>query len=262
MNWSEYCKNNRFFHVTLNQYYASHLEILPYLKYHDQDRYREYCADYGYPGSWAEYCLSAQRIFEAVNCYDTSILELASDPLFRAKEFGQLCSIIKEIYQSGAQNIPTIRIEHGRPVVHPGNHLCYAMLYFGQPITCFASTSGDIAEYELGQNAVIHQQITDPEQIHDILGTSDIQFWIQKMGECWVPHVYPEISGTVSWKSYENGDCAWPWQEVEQYNQTELGYQPDSVVALRDYPTTRLLENNRFAFWLTGRQGDENFKRI
>ena len=168
---------------------------------------------------------------------------------------------IKEIYVAGALNIPTIRIENGRPAVHPGNHLCYAMLYFGMPITCFITVDNDISRRQLDTDSVIHQQIHKPEQIHEILGTDDIQFWIQKMGNHWVPHVYPSISVNTSWKSYENGDCAWPWQEVEQYNQSDFTYAPSQVVALRDYPNERLLENNRFAFWLTGLQEDQNFRR-
>jgi hypothetical protein len=261
MNWQQYTTNNQFFHVTLNQYFADHIEILPYFKYHDASKYTVYCTEYGYTGSWNEYCSSAQLIFEAINNYDTSILKLRLDPLFRAKEFGQLCSIIKEIYVAGALNIPTIRIENGRPAVHPGNHLCYAMLYFGMPITCFITVDNDISRRQLDTDSVIHQQIHKPEQIHEILGTDDIQFWIQKMGNHWVPHVYPSISVNTSWKSYENGDCAWPWQEVEQYNQSDFTYAPSQVVALRDYPNERLLENNRFAFWLTGLQEDQNFRR-
>lgn len=279
MTWEEYLKSNRLYHATLTQHFANNIEILGYFKHRDRDRYQTYCDEYSYTGSWEEYEASGDTIYEAINSFNTSILDLADDPLFKSKEFGQLCSIVKEIYRNGAHNIPTVRLQSGLPRIHPGDHLGYAMFFFGMPTSCFVTTKSDIEDYELGQNAVIHCEIKSIEQVHSILGTNDIELWIKDMAGQKVPHIYPRIHTDTSWKSYENGDCEWPWQEVEIYNRKEkLFAEQDWFNIVRKskdpareietkyrikktYANNTQLLNHFFGFLLNEIDADENFER-
>ncbi len=261
VNWEQYQENNQFYHATLNPLQAQQTRILPYFDDPRSQKYESYCKQYSYTGTWQEYIDSCQLISQTLSNYDTSILDIKEDQLFRCKEWGQLCAIICDIYLHGAHNIPTIRYEFGNLNIHPGNHLYFARQFLGLPADCFFALAGYNTPVPLGVK--INSRITKIEQVKQILNNDDITLWFKEFPDnYYVPHIYPQVHTDQSWKSYSNGDCDWPWKKVEKYNQTTIEYDPSQIKALRDYPNKRLLENNRFAFWLTGCQEDENFKRI
>lgn len=277
--WIEYLKENKFYYVTLNKYATRSLSILPYFKYCDQNKYLKYYNDHSYTGTWEDYERDAHIIHKTINLYNTDLLDLTDNQLFISKEFGQLCSIIKDVYSRGTFNVPTVRFDGDELNVHPGNHLCYAMLFFGMPISCFVTTMGEIEDYQLGQCSIIHKQIKTRNDVVEILGTDQIESWIQTYNNKPIPHIYPNL-GKTSWLTHENGDCEWPWDQVEYYNQTlklfpeqewfdYVRKQNNTLLAINEryrvktlYPSTELLLNNFFAFLLNQKPSDKNFERI
>ena len=256
--WTEYLQTHQLNHVTINPDRISSINLLPYFQNPDGERYDSY-AKWGYTRPVREFYRSAKKIHETLQLCDTSIIELQSDPLFKAKEWGQLCSIIKDIYIKGNKNIPTLRWNSSGIIVHPGNHLAFAMLFLGKPMRCFFTCHNDYA-HNVKKISTVHETIWNPTQIQSILKTKDIEFWIEHMDGQMVPHLYPRISRETSWKSYQNGDCEWPWQEVEKYNNDPvLEFDLESAVPKREFKNEKILKNNQFAFLLTGAQEDANF---
>ena len=256
--WTEYLQTHQLNHVTINPDRISSINLLPYFQNPDGERYDSY-AKWGYTRPVREFYRSAKKIHETLQLCDTSIIELQSDPLFKAKEWGQLCSIIRDIYITGNKNIPTLRWNSSGIIVHPGNHLAFAMLFLGKPMRCFFTCHNDYA-HNVKKISTVHETIWNPTQIQSILKTKDIEFWIEHMDGQMVPHLYPRISRETSWKSYQNGDCEWPWQEVEKYNNDPvLEFDLESAVPKREFKNEKILKNNQFAFLLTGAQEDANF---
>ena len=256
--WTEYLQTHQLNHVTINPDRISSINLLPYFQNPDGERYDSY-AKWGYTRPVREFYRSAKKIHETLQLCDTSIIELQSDPLFKAKEWGQLCSIIRDIYITGNKNIPTLRWNSSGIIVHPGNHLAFAMLFLGKPMRCFFTCHNDYA-HNVKKISTVHETIWNPTQIQSILKTKDIEFWIEHMDGQMVPHLYPRISKETSWKSYQNGDCEWPWQEVEKYNTDPvLEFDLESAVPKREFKNEKILKNNQFAFLLTGAQEDANF---
>tara|TARA_B110000908_G_scaffold140382_1_gene167499 strand:+ start:1036 stop:1818 length:783 start_codon:yes stop_codon:yes gene_type:complete len=260
VNWDQYLENNQFYYATLDPLQAEKIRVLSYLDHPEPQKHQTYLREYSYSGTWQEYTDSCQRISEVLSNYDTSLVDISQDQLFRCKEWGQLCAIICDIYLHGAFNISTLRLDHQQWIVHPGNHLYFARQFLGMPADCFLAISG--SDTPIPPGVKINSRITKVQQIKQVLNNDDITMWIDEFSDYYVPHIYPQVHTDQSWKSYSNGDCDWPWEKVEKYNQTGIHYDPSQIQALRDYPTKRLLENNRFAFWLTGLKQDENFKRI
>ena len=256
--WTEYLRTHQLNHVTLNPDKIASIKLLPYFENPDGDRYDSY-AKWGYTRPVREFYRSAKRIYDTLQLCDTSIIELQSDALFKAKEWGQLCSIIRDVYINGNKNIPTLRWNDNGIVVHPGNHLAFAMLFLGKPMRCFFTCRNEVV-HNVKKISTVHETIWNPRQIQSILKTNDVEFWIEHMDGQMVPHIYPRISKQTSWKSYQNGDCEWPWSEVEVYNRNPvLEFDLDSAVSKREFKNQKILKNNQFAFLLTGASEDANF---
>lgn len=258
--WTEYLQENNLLHVTINPKHTRNIRILPQFRDANKELYLRYQADYDYTGSIREFYRSCQKITQTLEHRDTSILELQSDPLFRCKEWGQFMTLLPEIYLNGNRNIPTLRFgTDNELLVHPGNHLCYVMLFLGIPLRCFFHVSQQHREH-VDKIAHVHETIWRPQQIQSILKTRDVEFWIEKLGDQHVPHIYPRISKDTSWKSYENGDCEWPWQLVGQWNRTHRDFDLNTATPLRKFSTTQQQQNHQLAFLLTGAAKDANFR--
>ena len=256
--WTEYLQTHQLNHVTLNSDRISNIKLLPYFESPDGNRYDSY-AKWGYTLPVREFYRSAKHIHDTLQLCDTSIIKLQSDPLFKAKEWGQLCSIIRDVYINGNKNIPTLRWNSDGIVVHPGNHLAFAMLFLGKPMRCFFTCPNEYA-HNVKKISTVHETIYNPTQIQSILKTKDIEFWIEHMDGQMVPHIYPRIDKQTSWKSFQNGDCEWPWQQVEKYNRDPvIEFDLASAVPKRKFKNEKILKNNQFAFLLTGANEDNNF---
>ena len=256
--WTDYLQTHQLNHVTINPERIKHIKLMPSFENPTGDRYDKY-AKWGYTRPVREFYRSSKKIFETLQLCDTSIIELQSDPLFKAKEWGQLCSIIREIYVNGNKNIPTVRWNNDGIVVHPGNHLAFAMLFLGKPMRCFFTCRNEVA-HNVKKISTIHETIWNPTQIQSILKARDVEFWFETWDQQMVPHIYPRINKQTTWKSYQNGDCDWPWQEVEKYNQDPtIKFDLNSAVPKRKFKNQRIKQNNQFAFLLTGATEDKNF---
>lgn len=256
--WTDYLQTHQLNHVTINPDKIESIKLMPSFEKPDGDSYDSY-AKWGYTRPVREFYRSAKKIFETLQLCDTSIIELQSDPLFKAKEWGQLCSIIREIYVNGNKNIPTLRWNDDGIVVHPGNHLAFAMLFLGKPMRCFFTCRNEVA-HNVKKISTVHETIWNPTQIQSILKTRDVEFWFETWDQQMIPHIYPRINKQTTWKSYQNGDCDWPWQEVEKYNQDPtIKFDLDSAVPKRKFKNQRIKQNNQFAFLLTGASEDKNF---
>ena len=256
---SNYFEKNHLFYVTINPDQHKNIRILSHLNNPDIKRYNSYVKYHNYTRPIEEFYQSAEKIFKVIQYCDTRIVDFQGDLLFKSKEWGQLCSIVKEVYQNGNKNIPILRKTSNGFNAHPGNHLAFAMLFLGIPMRCFFTTT-NAWKHHVTKISTIHETIWNLTQIKKILKTRDIEYWIADLDGQLVPHIYPKIKGKSSWKSYQNGDCDWPWEEVEQYNQDPVKeFDLDSVVPKRKFINETIMKNNKFAFLLTGKSEDDNF---
>jgi hypothetical protein len=287
-DWDEYRETYRLFYCRVPAHCYFLMSIFPHFKFHDnpnsQMHYEKYVNQYDYTGSYEEYKTSAKLIYQTVNNIDTSFMFINNDPLFRKKEFGQLLTLVKDVYLNGNKNIPTLRpkldpnnIVAPACFVHPGNHLCWALMFLHPQVDCFISCNNEAAVRMVEMNAHIYEEITEDKQIYRILNTQDITAWFERFDGDMVPHIYPAVdtsTGTswtgdqeqVNWKSFQNGDCNWPWDTVSHYNYhgAELFDWDDIEIKDKwswnnDY---RLMSNNAFAFSLTDLTEDQNFRRV
>lgn len=285
-DWDEYRKSYRLFHCRVPSHCYHLMSILPHFKFLDDPdskaQYDKYVNQFDYTGSFEEYKTSAKIIYQTVNNIDTSFMFINNDPLFRKKEFGQLVTLAKEIYLNGNRNIPTLRpsVDPSGKIpttcfVHPGNHLCWALMFLYPEVDCFVSCNNANAVRMIEMNAHIYEEITEDAQIERILGTTDITAWFERFNGDMVPHIYPAVdtsAGTswtgdqeqVNWKSFENGDCNWPWDTVSYYNYHGIELLDWDQIEIKDkwswMGDYRLMRNNAFAFSLTGLKEDRNFR--
>jgi hypothetical protein len=204
------------------------------------------------------------------------------NPIFKSKEFGQLCILIKELYEYGAFNYPCWRLENNQICTHPGQHLNFARTYLGLPLQGFISSSKLNTQFLdfINKNGRIIKHIKTDNDIIEILGTDKISASIQKYGGQQVPSLYPVIP-RPDWASYDrNGNTDWPWQDVSNFydylESTSYIKIIDEVinsnnftktieqyaVVHNNFNTEEMVVNNFIAFLLTEQTRDLNFELI
>ena len=196
--------------------------------------------------------------------------------------------MIADIYTHGAANYPSCRVENDHLsssfVTHPGQHLLWIRNFLGLDNTVWFSIRKDFNKIRPkifnDRNKII--EITSSEQIVDILGTDNINAWIQN----WTsgvssPAIFPSIPRT-GWDSFndDNGHCIMPWDKASEFRYNDdkelmpWGEWMDAVLSSinpieminekveikKEFPNLRLTLNNFLAFMLTGNKEDSNFK--
>ena len=280
-DWHDYLENNKLFFVALADTSTQTIGVLPYLKETTLEKYEVLRDDYSYTGTWSDYQRFAPRLFSAINHYGLEILDYIDDPIFRCKEFGQLMVLLKDVYRRGQLNYPMARMSGSGIALHPGNHLCWVNMFYGTRVNCFFTVDTDLEEVML--NKLIqtrYAQVTTTEQITEILGGHEWSGWIETWDGKDVPHIYPRL-GEVSWTTSQDGDCDWPWDEVEEYNRTGVLFDEQDwfeTVRKSDDPVQEIQTRYRiknteysddeqtlnffFGFLLNRLESDDNFERI
>ena len=280
--WDEFIATHDYYFVEFSKSIKPFLVPMGYFQSPEQVNYLKYQNKFGYNGDFDEYktlCIHTNNILQDFNY---KFFNARHNTIFKAKEFGQFCILIKELYEHGAFNYPNwkITISNNNTTInsHPGQHLNFARMYLGMPLKGFVSvlkTNTSTFDF-LKENAKIINHIKTDEDIIAILGTNKIAACIQNYGDQLVPSLYPSIPRPV-WAGYDaNGNTDWPWQDAANFygyleSTKYVGVIDEVANAVR--PTTALrsyvevhnnfkgdaLVNNFMAFLLTEKHTDNNF---
>ena len=281
--WRKFIKTHRYYFVEFNESIKSSMTPMGYFRHLEENKYLMYRRKFKYTESYFQFKKSCQKIDSVLGEFNFNFFKIRHDPVFKAKEFGQFCILITELYQHGAFNYPCWRIDNNFAIVsHPGQHLNFARTYLGLPLRGFISAlNTDVHALDfIKSNAQIIKHIKSDSDIIEILGTDTISASIQKYGNQLVPSLFPTIP-RPTWSSYDdNGNTSWPWVNAINFydylESTRYITIIDEVInssnftkTIKTYATIcnnfgneELLVNNFIAFLLTEQTSDLNFELI
>jgi hypothetical protein len=279
--WRKFIKTHQYYFVELNEPIKPAMIPMGYFRVPDKSNYLTYQRNFKYNGSFSKFKKSCRKIDSVLTEFNFNFFKTRHNPVFKAKEFGQFCILIKELYQHGAFNYPCWRVEKDLSIAsHPGNHLNFVRRYLGLPLRGFISAL-NIDTYSLDfikSNARIIKHIKTDNDIIEILGTSTIAASIQQFGDQLVPSLYPSVPRPV-WSGYDkNGNTDWPWEDARDFYDYLESASYISIIdevinssnftrtitqyatVYNDFGNETLLVNNFIAFLLTEQTKDLNFK--
>lgn len=274
--WVQYQTNHNLYYVTFNDnFYSNFTPLMYFFEYQTnncENKYMYYKKNYNYKGSLEKYINDCKEICSIIDRYDTSLIEIFDNTLFKSKELTQLLFLIKEIYKYGSYNIPSCRFDYRTKTIrsHPGQHLCFTRIFLGLPLSCFFSIKKeDNAGLEILKNNSKNLQLIESDnQIMDILKAKKIAAFIQQYLDVSVPGFYPYSKKYSKWQNYDkNGHTLWPGNDIDINALWWLNYFHDDsfynlLTVKKTFPDNRIEKNNAFAFMLTNSTEDENFKLL
>jgi hypothetical protein len=282
-HWDKFIETHEYFFVEFNQAIKSNMIPMGHFAHPDATKYKIYCNRFGYSKNFSKYNKTCLKINAVLKDFNYTFFKIRHNPIFKAKEFGQFCILIKELYQYGSFNYPSWRVDNDYTVnSHPGQHLNFARIYLGLPLHGFISVpKTNTARLNfIKENSQIIRYIKADTEIIEILGTNKIAACMQTYSGQLVPSLYPSIPRPI-WSDYDtNGNTDWPWGEAANfYNYLErtnyvsiideVVYSNEPIKIIEQhaiihntFSNTTQLVNNFMAFLLTEQHKDLNFELI
>lgn len=280
--WDQYLLNNSFYFISFNQELDGMIELFQSIKYKNKNHYESFYRKKGI--SFDEYVNCSDEIITTLKKYDTTLIRISDNRLFRAKLLNQLVFLSKEIYQKGYFNYPTLYfdgdIDNIFITVHPGQHLYWVKQFLGLDTISFISVNNRyqpvfqrLVDKEL---ITIIKQVKNSDDIVSIftpnsINPDRINAFINLEGNQHVPSINCSIPDDKEWDTFEeNGLNKWPWENVHKFHEFYLN-QPwinifkhsadwrDYIELKRKYSNNKLLFNNMFSFLLLNIKEDSNF---
>ena len=279
--WRKFIKTHQYYFVEFNESIKPTMMPMGHFRFPEKSKYLMYRRNFKYNGNFSKFKMSCQKIDSVLTEFNFNFFKIRHNPIFKVKEFGQFCILIKEIYQHGAFNYPCWRIQEYLGIAsHPGSHLNFVKGYLGLPIRGFISALNDDTHSLdfIKSNAQIIKHIKTDNDIIEILGTNNIAASIQRYDSQLVPSLYPSVPRPV-WSGYDiNGNTDWPWEDAHNFydylESTSYVSIIDEIInssnftktitqyatIYNDFGNETLLVNNFIAFLLTEQIKDSNFK--
>lgn len=281
--WRMFIKTHQYYFVEFNESIKPAMIPMAHFREPQKSKYSMYQRKFKYDDTFPEFINSCRKIdrFLIEFNFNFNFFKIRHNPVFKLKEFGQFCILIKELYQYGAFNYPCWRVNTDLTISsHPGQHLNFARTYLGLPLRGFisASNTNTHALNFIKSNAQIIKHIETDNDIIEILGTDTIAASIQRWSNELVPSLYPTVPRPV-WSAYDrNGNTDWPWEDAYNFydylESTSYVNIIDEIINSSNFTTTitqyatiyndfsneTLLVNNFIAFLLTEQSKDSNFK--
>jgi hypothetical protein len=279
--WHRFINTHQYYFVDFNKSTKPAMIPMGYFRVIEQSKYLTYQSSFKYNDTFSKFKKSCRKIDNVLTEFNFNFFKIRHDPVFKAKEFGQFCILIKEIYQYGAFNYPCWRVNKDFTIAsHPGNHLNFVRRYLGLPLRGFISAlNTDTHSLDfIKLNTQIIKHIKTDKDIIEILGTDNIAACIQKYGNQLVPSLYPSVPRPF-WSGYDkNGNTDWPWDDARNFydylDSTSYISIIDEIINSSNFTKTiaqyatvynnfdndTLLVNNFIAFLLTEQPKDSNFK--
>ena len=248
-----------------------------------------------YTLDYLEYSKEAKIIHNTLKAYNYSMFNIRKNKTFNTKEFGQLVSLLKDVYINGTYNFSTYYITTTEKYskkprlwfdMHPGKHLNFIKNYLGLPINGWFSIKKeieDLPEYKVFSKFIkTKQKVKKIKDIEDISGYPIQSCFIETAHhELAKPGIFLKIP-LPNWNNTdENGHHRWP--DLGQYYGHYLStfYKDeleiiDDVINAKDkykqmekyvkvkkkFKNETITINNFTVFILCELDTDQNFERI